>query len=207
MCTKMTTYEIWNLIIQGAVGVGTLLVAAIAIWGNLIRSWWSGPKLKIRLHNPMGEPTTLTDGTPVRYYHLRVTNGRKWSPAHNVRVLLAKVFQPAADGSWVDRSFSGPLQLTWQFPQFHVQFPSIGPDDVSDLGCIQRGRRFSLTPYVIPNNFNGFVEANQSIRVEVVAVADNGQSKPNLIEIAWNGNWSDEAGEMSRHLVVKEVTG
>ena len=203
----MTEYEIWNLIIQGAVGVGTLLVAAIAIWGNLARSWWSGPELRIRLLNILGELTKITNGTPVRYYHLIVTNDRKWSPAQNVRVLLTKILQPAADGSWVDRSFSGPLQLTWQFPQFHVRFPFIGPDDVSDLGYIPKGQKFSLSPYVVPNNFNGFVEGNQSIRVEIIAVADNGQSRPILIEIAWNGNWSDEAGEMSRHLVVKEVTG
>jgi len=201
----MTTYEIWSLIIQGAVGVGTLLVAAIAIWGNLIRSWWSGPKLKVSLHNPMGELTNLNDGTAVRYYHLRVANSRKWSPAHNVRVLLTKIFQPAADGRWVDRSFSGPLQLTWQFPQFHVRFPFIGPDDISDLGCIVKGHQFAITPYVVPNNFNGYVGPNQRIKVEVIAVADNGQSKPVLIEIAWDGNWSDDTAEMSRHLVVKEV--
>jgi hypothetical protein len=202
----MTTYEIWNLIIQGTVGVGTLLVVAMAIWGNLIRSWWSSPKLKICLHDPLGELVPTTNGPPVRHYHLRVTNGRKWAPAHNVRVLLAKVFQPAADGSWVDRSFSGSLQLTWQFPAFHVQFPSIGFDEVCDLGCISKRGQFSLTPYVIPTNFNGFVGANQSIRLEIVAVADNGQSKPILIEIAWNGNWSDEDIEMGRHLVVKDVT-
>jgi len=201
----MTCYEIWSLIIQGAVAVGTLIVAIIAIWGNRIRSWWSGPKLKIYLHNPMGELTKLNDGTAVRYYHLRVVNGRKWSPAHNVRVLLTKIFQPAADGRWVDRSFSGPLQLTWQFPQFHVRFPFIGPDDISDLGCIVEGQQFAITPYVVPNNFNGYVGPNQRIKVEVIAVADNGQSEPVLIEIAWDGNWSDDTAEMGRHLVVKEV--
>ena len=62
---KMTTYEIWNLIIQGAVGVGTLLVAAIAIWGNLVRSWWSGPKLRLRLHNPMGINAHRLDASEV----------------------------------------------------------------------------------------------------------------------------------------------
>ena len=206
MCVKMTTYEIWNLIIQGAVALGTILIAAIAIWGDLVRSWLSGPKLKVRLLNRLGELTNLSDGTPVWYYHLKVTNDRKGSPTHKVRVVLTKIFQPAADGSWVDRSFSGPLQLTWQFPQFHVQFPSVGPDHVSDLGCIVKGRQFVLTPYVTPNNFKGFVGANQSIRVEVMAVADNGQSKPTLIEIAWDGNWSEEPEKMSRHLVVKEVT-
>jgi len=43
--------------------------------------------------------------------------------------------------------------------------------------------------------------------VEVVAVADNGQSKPIRIEVAWDGNWSDDTEEMSRHLVVKEIDG
>lgn len=173
----------------------------------MVRSWWPGPKLRVLPHNPLGELTTLADGTPVRYYHLTVTNDRKWSTAHNVRVLLTNIFQPAADGSWVDRSFGGPLQLTWQSPELHEQYPSIGPDYVSDLGCIVKGRQFGLTPYVIPNDFNGFVGPNQSIRVKVVAVADNGKSEPALIEIAWNGNWSDEAEEMGHHLIVEKVTG
>jgi len=181
------------------------MVAIIAIWGNRIRSWWSGPRLRISLHNTMGELTKLTDGTPVRYYHLRVVNGRKGSPAQHVRVLLAKIFQSAADGTWADQSFSGPLQLTWQFPQAHPQYPLIGPDDISDLGCIIKGKQFSITPYIVPNNFNGYVGPNQRIKVEIIAVADNGQSKPVFIEIAWDGNWSDDPAEMGRHLVVKEV--
>ncbi len=173
----------------------------------MLRSWWPGPKLKICLHNPLGELTTLADGTPVRYYRVKVTNGRKWSPAHNVRVLLTNILQPAADGSWVDRSLSAPWQLTWQFPEIHTRYPFIGPDKVSDLGRIAKGQRFCLTPYVISNDFRGFVGPHQCIRVKVIAVADNGKSEPALIEVTWNGNWSDEAEEMSRHLVVEKITG
>ena len=54
-------------------------------------------------------------------------------------------------------------------------------------------------------HFNGYVDANKKIRVEVIAIADNGFSKPLLLEIAWDGNWNDDAAEMGRHLVVKEV--
>jgi len=205
MCVKMTTYEIWSLIIQGLLGIGTLLLAVLAIWGGLFRSWWSGPKLKVLLHNPLGELMNLNDGRPVRHYHLRVVNGRKWAPANNVRVLLTKIFQPTEDGRLVDRSFSGPLQLTWQFPQFHAQYSFIGTDDISDLGCIIKGDRFVITPYITPNNFTGFVSPNQRIKLEVVAVADNGQSDPILIEITWDGAWNDDNEEMGRHLVVKEV--
>ncbi len=172
----------------------------------MVRSWWPGPKLKVCLHNPLGELTTLADGTPVRHYRVKVTNDRTWSPAHNVRVLLTNILQRAADGSWVDRSLSRPLQLTWQFPEIHARYPVIGPDKVSDLGRIAKGRRFGLTPYVIPHDFRGLVGPHQCIRVKVIAAADNGTSEPALIEITWNGNWSDEAEEMHRHLVVEEVT-
>ncbi len=173
----------------------------------MVRPWWPGPKLTVSLHYPLGELTTLADGTPVRYYRLKVTNGRMWSPAHNVRVLLTNIFEPEANGSWLDRSLSRPLQLTWRFPEVHERYPFIGPDGVSDLGRIVRGQQFGLTPYVIPNDFNRFVGPRQSIRVKVMAVADNGKSEPTLVEITWNGNWSDITEEMHRHLVVKEITG
>jgi hypothetical protein len=200
----MTCYEIWSLIIQGAVAVGTLILAIIAIWGDRIRSSWCGPKLKVSLLNPMGELNPLNDGRQCRNYHLKVTNNRKGTPAHNVQVFL-KIFRSAADGTLVDRSFSGPLQLTWQFPEYHPQLLLIGPDRLCDLGRIIRGNPFELMLYFTPNNFTKYVEANQKIQVEVVAVADNGESEPTRIEIAWDGNWSDDTVEMSRNLVVKEV--
>jgi hypothetical protein len=203
---RMTGYEFWSLIIQGAVGVGTLLVAITAIWGDVIRSRWSGPKLRVSIHDAKGELNWLNDKRPARYYHMTVINDRRWSPAHNVRVLLTKVFQPAADGRWVDRSFSGPLQLSWQFPESHPMFPVMGPDRICDLGFIVKGERFRLSPYVVPNNFTGYVSSNEKILVEVVAVADNGESLPARVEITWDGEWSDEETEMSRHLVVKDST-
>ena len=160
---RMTGYECWSLIIQGAVAVGTLLVAITAIWGDLIRSWWSGPKLRVLIHDAKGELNRQNDGRLVRYYHLRVANDREWAPARNVRVLLTKVFQPAADGHWVDRSFSGPLQLTWQFAQFRPRFLFIGPDEICDLGSIIHGERFAMSPYEMPNNFTGFVLSGEKI--------------------------------------------
>ncbi|HVN97274.1 MAG TPA: hypothetical protein VMT62_12670 [Syntrophorhabdaceae bacterium] len=199
----MTSYETWSLIIQIAAWVATLFLAFIAIWGDRIRSKWSGPKLRLFVLNSTGEVNPSSDGAPVRYYHLRVTNDRKGAPARNVRVMLTKILQLKVGGRPVDRSFSGPLQLTWQFPAFHPQTSSIGPDDVCDLGNIMQGRSFALTPYVVPNNFAGYVGANEEILVEVVAIADNGQSEPINIKIAWDGGWSDDDVEMRRHLVVK----
>ena len=201
----MKSYKIWNLVIQAAVAVGTLLLAFIAIWGDRIRSRYLGPKLKVSLLNPWGELNPLNDGRQCRNYHLKVTNNRQGTPAHNTQVLLMKIFRSAANGALVDKSFSGPLQLTWQFPQYHPQLLSIGPGRLCDLGRMIYGSPFELMLYFTPNNFTKDVEANQKIQVEVVAVADNGESEPTRIEIAWDGKWSDDTIEMSRHLVVKEV--
>lgn len=76
MCKEMTTYDIWNLIIQGAVGLITFLVVILAIFGDYFRSKLSGPKLKHFL-NPMGELMKLSDGPPASVYHLSVINDRK----------------------------------------------------------------------------------------------------------------------------------
>lgn len=204
----MTCYEIWSLLIQGAVALGTLMVALfaiiIAIWGDRMRSWGFGPKLKLSLLNPKGERNDLNDGRLCRNYHLLVINTRR-APAHNVQVFLTKIFRSAADGSLVDRSFSGPLQLTWQFPENNPQSLLIGPKRVCDLGRIIRGQPFELMLYFTPNSFDKNVAANQKIQVELLAVAGNGESKPTRIEIAWDGNWSDDTIEMSRNLVVKEI--
>jgi len=44
------------------------------------------------------------------------------------------------------------------------------------------------------------------MRVEVIATADNAESNPLLIEISWDGQWSDDTIQMSKHLVIKEVS-
>jgi hypothetical protein len=40
--------------------------------------------------------------------------------------------------------------------------------------------------------------------IKVQAIADNAESKPLHIEIAWDGQWSEDTRQMQQHLVVKE---
>ncbi len=203
----MTDAEFWGLIIQGIGAFFTLFVAILAIWGHFFRSWLAGPKLEICLHDPQGEVNYLQDGTPARYYHLKVANKRRGAQAKNVRVVLTKILKPAADGTWANQALSGPLQLTWQFPHSHPQYPTIGPDDFCDIGNLIKGKMFILTPYVRPNNFVGFIGPNQRMQIEVMAIADNAESNSLCVEIAWDGNWSDDTLQMQRYLVVKEASG
>jgi hypothetical protein len=86
------------------------------------------------------------------------------------------------------------------------QYPTIGPAEICTFGSLIKGKRFTLSPYVTPNNFVGYLDSNQQMLIEIKAVADNGESTPLNIEITWDGNWSDDARTMQNHLVVKAST-
>jgi hypothetical protein len=144
-------------------------------------------------------------GREQEFYHLRVKNGRRWAPARNVRVVLTGLARSTADQSFATLPLSGPLQLQWQFAQTSLQYPVIGPDHTCDLGHVESNSGFSLSTYVTPNNFQGMIRGNQRIRVEIRGLADNGESDPLFLEIAWDGVWSDDTVEMRRHLLVKAV--
>jgi hypothetical protein len=105
-----------------------------------------------------------------------------------------------------DESFI-ELQLTWAYAAATgEQLPTIVANKTCDLGCLTEGvDRFRLTTYVRPNNFPGYITAGQTMRVAVVAIAENVQSSPLVLEISWDGKWSADLNEMQRHLVVKEV--
>lgn len=100
-----------------------------------------------------------------------------------------------------------PVQLTWVFPSFHELLPNIRTDDICDLGFLDEdGQRFKLSLYVYPNNFRGFISANEAMRVKLIASADNFTSKsPYVLEISWDGKWSSNLDEMRKHFIIKEV--
>ena len=200
----MTEFQAW---IQISV---SLTLAVLAIWGETLRARLLGPKLSIRLLDSQGERTSVRDvtneRTPARWYHLQVTNRRRTAHAKNVRVVLTKVSRPSADGVVRRTSLSGPIQLTWQHNHSIPQFPTVGPTLNADLGYIRSDGTFRLTPLFAPNNLNIAVAAGERIVVEALAISDETESKPVSVEIAWDGVWSEDAAEMQRHLVVKEVS-
>ena len=194
---------------QWASAITGTIIAILAVWGESIRSRLAGPRLMVSLLNPDGEKTTWTGPgiptKPTRFYHLRVSNGRRSSPAKGVRIVLAGLARTAADHSLTALPLTGPIQLTWQFPRQSPQYPTIGPDHTCDLGHAEDGSGFSLSTYLTPNNFQGKIVQNQRMRVEIRGIAENCESKALFLEIAWDGAWSEDTLDMRRHLVVKRV--
>jgi hypothetical protein len=99
----MATGSDTTIIIDSAIAVGTVTVAILAIWGELVRAWLAPPKLEIEAHNNLrGDPNVLTTQYGQRvgsamYYHLKVVNKRPWLPIKNCRVLLVGLSRRGPD--------------------------------------------------------------------------------------------------------------
>ncbi len=206
----MTDFEKWQLVINSVVGIGTILVAILAIWGDWIRYRLGGaPKLTLTLRDPHGDLVRINQGDSTRrarYYHLLVANDRKWTLAHNVRVVIVEYLRPIADGTLVSQPLSGPLQLMWQFALVNPNpmYRTVGQDAICDLGYIVEGEDFKLATYYAPSNFEGSLSKDQRMRLIVQAIADNAVSNTLSIDVAWNGRWSEGTLEMASNLVIKQ---
>ncbi len=199
--------SIFYLITQVFIAIGTIIISILAVWGDKIRSYIAGPKLKFGLHNPLGDITLRGDGRRTIYYHVKVNNERRWAAARRVRILCNSISKKAPDGSFVQEPLIIPVQLTWAFPTFHEILPTILADDICDLGYLDEGSNtFKLSIYIYPNNFRGFIGANETMRVGLIAAADNFISKSSYaLEISWDGKWSSDLNEMRKHLVIKQI--
>jgi len=187
--------------------VGTVSVAVLAIWGDWFRSKLAAPRLELKLRDRRGNLTSRGNGTATVFYHLVVNNHRHWAPATHVRVLLTRYEKRLPDGTYFPEPLVAPLQLTWAFPQFHELLPTIAKTDTCDLGFLDQGAaQFRLSLYISPNNFSGFLRSGEAMRVHLVARADNAETAPLVVEIAWNGQWSQDMDQLQRHLVVREVS-
>ena len=186
--------------IQLSVAIGTIIVAILAIWGRPITYFLGlGPKLHIWLEDPQGEFYK-----PVRYYHIKARNSHRWASATNVRVVISGIARPVANQDYVEQLLVGPLQLKRRFDKYHPQYSVLGPDATFDLGFID-AKKFRFVTYEEPDIVLGAIEPNQRARIELRALADNAESQPLLLEISWDGKWSDDTSQMAMHLVIEEI--
>jgi hypothetical protein len=147
----------------------------------------------------------FSDGIESRYYHLRVCNKRRASPAHNVRVVIKALYRPNADGTMSQTPLSGSLQLAWQFQGSNPQFQTIGAESTCDLGFLRQGEPFTLSTLFHHISFDPSVQPRQKAIVSLVALSDEGESNELKIEIAWDGIWSGDSDEIIRHMVVRQL--
>jgi hypothetical protein len=196
-----------KLTIDAAVAVGTIAVAVLAIWGDWVRSILAPSKLRIVLHTPSGDPTTNHLGNRLMYYHLKVINDRPWLKAENCRVELKALSRRGPDQVFHRVRLAVPSQYVWAPAELTPSLITLAKERVLDFGFVmENGAQFRPTLYSFPNNFQGYVAANEAVRFHLSIEANNYSSpKEHIFEVAWDGQWSHEPETMSQHLVIRVV--
>ncbi|OGQ88494.1 MAG: hypothetical protein A2512_10710 [Deltaproteobacteria bacterium RIFOXYD12_FULL_56_24] len=172
-----------SLIIDSLIAVGTLMVAAAAIWGDWLRSWLAPTKLIIEPHNNLrGDPTVFKSrdtkstqpATRVMYFHLKVVNQRPWLSVKNCRVLLKGMNRRGPDGRFYPIPMSVPNQFVWAPAEITPPVVTLVKEQILDLGFITETEdKFIPTLYSYSNNFQGFVHKDEAVRYHLEIEATN----------------------------------
>jgi hypothetical protein len=195
----------WSWGVQLAIAAGTIGAVVVALFGQALRSKFFPPRLNLALVRPEGELTRFLTGSQVRYYHLRVSNSRRWSPAQGVQVVLLQLEEPAADGSF-RIAWRGDMPLGWRHQSLFPVARTIGAEADVDLCSVTEEPTLQLHPLLVPFNLQATRKAAVNWIVTVQARGDEADSPPLRIKIAWDGTWNQGESEMRQHLVVQTAT-
>lgn len=187
--------------------IGTVAVAILAIWGDRIRDRLFGPRLELSLVDLKGDLTVRANGSKVYYYHLRVKNGRGRNAARGARVLLHGLTRRTPSGHFVREPLVYPLQFIWTPMEPGEVERTLVDTSTCDFGFVgQFDLIFRPALLVVPNNFRGLVEKDGCVRYEIAATGQNVlSSMPIVLEVSWDGHWTENQEEMQRHLVIRVV--
>lgn len=212
------TWQFWlSWGVQAAIAFGTIGAVVVALFGDWFRAWLSPPKLSISLKNEIGViekaaflPSQDDKVTDSRWYHIRIENLRRWSPAREVQLLLLQFAEPDSAGHF-QATWTGELPLKWAHQQIKPLRPTIGAPQDCDLCSVTKmpdgTHQLEWYPLIRPYFLDATWGSPHKFAVTLQARSLETESNLLRVEIAWDGQWADDATQMSRHLVVKATGG
>jgi len=209
----------WNWAVYALAAVGTVGAVVVALFGEWIRAHLWPPKLVVSLRDSTDEsvPTKLATEearviTQSRWCHVHVENTRRrFSPATDVQVFLLSVEEPDAAGTFQLRWAAEPVPLAWSHQKYKPATFRIGVPRQADLCSVVQhptdGTHFLLLaplfqPFALPVRW----ETGCKLALTVQARGVEADSNKLRVEVAWNGEWSDDPRTMRRHLTVSATT-
>lgn len=210
----MTPDPFWPLFWTAASAIATSLAVLVALFGQSFRDKFFPPRLSLRLITADGEATEAIirspadeEGevkkrrVPARYYHLRVSNARRWSKATDTQVILTRLEERTANGEF-DVTWTGAVPFGWRHQELYGVTRTVGADADVDLCSVVKEKWVQLHLLVHPTNLETIRREAMSIQLHIQAVANEASSAPMRIQLSWDGAWSDDTHEMRRHMVV-----
>jgi hypothetical protein len=201
-------YSGWSLFVNSLVAIGTIGAVIVALFGNWIRLRFFPPKLSIGLLDTEGEKVPVTNPAghvvdEARYYHLLVSNSRRWFPAKNVDVRLLQLEEPAPGGGW--RIASGAIApMMCRNQAFNPMKHDIGSDMDFDICSVRKSGKVLLHPIFAPNNLQTVWNGACDLILSFQARSTEVDTRMVRIRISWDGKWQDGTKEMQDHFKIRE---
>ena len=139
-----------------------------------------------------------------RYYHVTVQKPRRWAPVHRVRVYLKRVEQVGADQEFY-QIWEGRAPISWAHAIVFPMEQDIGPDRDANLCSVLKGKWMELHPLIQMFSLDHRFRDEAHIRVTLQAEGTELDSNELVVEIHWDGNWSDDSTQMKGHCSIKQV--
>jgi hypothetical protein len=206
------------------VGFATAAATFLAVLAALFLDWFRArffpPRLVVSLVSARGSvpatafitvtPNQAPFQTLSRWYHLKVENNRRMSRASEVQVYLLEIGLPNAAGQIVTRS-TGAIPFKVRHEGIVRPGRIIGPPVEFDLCSVFREAQqggapfFQLQTVVAPTDIT--VQHQQQFRMVLTLQARSIEVDSNIVnlDIAWNGQWSDDTDAMANFLVITEL--
>lgn len=196
------------------VALGTLAVALVALFGDMVRGLFAKPPrlkildekgvtAKVKLSFTDGEGQLQERFEDARYYHIEVANPRRrLAPLRGVRVYLVMVEQRSADQTFRP-IWNARIPVMWRTQAVQPLLQDIGPAAHADLCSVVKGKFLQLHLLTTPFDLETVYREPVALRLTFLAHGLLVDSAPFPVEVHWDGEWDDDAEKMSRHLVVK----
>ena len=160
----------------------------------------TGLRTRTWIHDDQGKPTRETES---HWYHVKVINLFRASPAHETRVMLLQADVLNASGLPKTR-WSGAIQLSWR----DIPDPSprtVGPEVEADLVKVLKEKWIALNPTWLPAALQSHSREAMRWRLTLQAQSVKVESEPLQVLITWDGGWADDEKMMGDHLGISVV--
>jgi hypothetical protein len=213
----------WGTVADWLVAVGTLVLAAVAVFQETIRGWFYHPEFEVSIKTESPDcvavPFTKPDGTFVAdsiYLRLWVENVGN-ATAKNVEVYARELRRQRAEGTWERVGAFPPMNLKWANIGT-IYFQSIAPEmgKHCDLGHIvdpvgrpllgEEAPKLALTnqqtslafDLMVAPNHRGHIIGPGDYQLDILVSAENVRPIKRIVAISLRGKWDADETKMLR---------
>lgn len=213
-----------DLVATWLVAIGTLILAAVAVFQETIRSWFYRPSFRVTcvcappdcVWVPIHDPDTGAFVAHAIYLRLWIENAGN-ATARNVEVYAKELRRERADGSWERVQAFPPMNLRWT-NLGTIYFPSITAkmgkhcdlghivdpprryavrEENAALGLTAQHTSLAFDLMVAPTHM-GHIIGPGVYRLDILVAAENAVPLSRTVEITLRGPWYPDEAQMLR---------